>query len=179
MGLLKYLSIFGYLRDYDVSELFRFLFLPLTTIHGSFMFVFCELCIVYFVSMSFASFTKSQIFFRNRFTQWTRSFFGVSIASEKGLLYHRFFRSTLIWLVFLNVGLCFTIDNSIWLSISYVVRHYCDFSRPMIMEFFSSYNILFFFLSLSFHRNFSFNILGLNSCINRMSYQDFKLCFST
>jgi len=61
MGLLSwYLCIFGCLRGIDISRLFWFLFLLLTSIHISSMFVFCELCILCFeVWVSFALFIRS------------------------------------------------------------------------------------------------------------------------
>jgi hypothetical protein len=53
-----YLFTFECLRDVDISGLFRFLFLPLTSFHEAFMFIFCVLCVICFtVSVSLALYT--------------------------------------------------------------------------------------------------------------------------
>jgi len=69
-GLLNwYLFIFCCLRGIDISSLFWFLFLLLTSIHGASTFVFCESCIICF-EVSFNVFrTVHRISFRSRFAQ--------------------------------------------------------------------------------------------------------------
>jgi len=98
------------------------------------------------------------------------------------LLYHGFFRNSLIWLVFLFVSLCFT-RNSILYSTDTILVSVCTLVIRYHCVLFASYNhgipffSILFLLSAclsAFHRNLSFGVPGLNSCINVMSVSRFR-----